>query len=79
MAEAVIAQKGPYEVSVAAGKKYWWCACGRSKKQPYCDGSLQGTGLEPVQFAAEKSETLWLCGCKQTGNRPHCDGTHGKL
>jgi CDGSH-type Zn-finger protein len=79
MAEPLIAQKGPYEVNVKEGRNYWWCACGRSKHQPFCDGSHQGTGLEPVQFTAAKTETVWLCGCKRTGSRPHCDGTHGSL
>ena len=79
MAEPVIAQKGPYEVSVKEGKKYWWCACGKSLSQPYCDGSHVGSGMEPVQFKAAKTETLWLCGCKRTANKPHCDGTHGRL
>ena len=79
MAGPVIAQKGPYEVSVKEGKNYWWCACGLSKKQPFCDGSHQGSGLEPLKFAAAKTETLFLCGCKRTAAKPHCDGTHGKL
>lgn len=79
MAEPVIAQKAPYDVVVSAGKKYWWCACGRSKKQPFCDGSHKDSGLEPVQFTAAKTETVWLCGCKRTGGKPFCDGTHGKL
>jgi CDGSH-type Zn-finger protein len=79
MAEPVIAQKGPFEVSVTAGKKYWWCACGRSKKQPFCDGSHQGTGFEPLQFSPAKSETMWRCGCKRTASWPSCDGTHGTL
>lgn len=78
-AEPTIAQKAPYAAPVEAGKTYYWCACGRSKSQPFCDGSHQGTGLEPVPFTAEKSETLYLCGCKRTGNRPFCDGTHNKL
>ena len=77
--EAVIAQKGPFEVELAAGKTYWWCACGRSQNQPFCDGSHKKTGFNPVEFTSEKSETAYFCGCKQTGNRPFCDGTHGKL
>lgn len=75
----VIAQKSPYEVEVEAGRKYFWCACGRSAKQPFCDGSHKGTGLTPVAFTAEKSETLYLCGCKHTQKPPHCDGTHASL
>ena len=78
-AEPVIAQKAPFATAVEAGKTYHWCACGRSKNQPFCDGSHQGTGLEPVAFTAEKSETVYLCGCKHSANKPFCDGTHSKL
>ena len=77
--EAIIAQKEPYAVEVQEGKEYYWCACGRSKAQPYCDGSHRGTGLEPVPFQAEKSGTVYLCGCKQTAKQPFCDGAHKKL
>ncbi len=77
--EAVIAQKAPYPVEVTEGKTYYWCACGRSKNQPFCDGSHQGTGFEPVAFTAEKTETAYLCGCKRTANQPFCDGTHKSL
>ena len=77
--QAKIAQKGPYATNVEAGKTYYWCACGRSKTQPFCDGSHQGTGFEPTAFTAQKSETVYLCGCKQTADRPFCDGTHQKL
>lgn len=79
MAEAVVAQKGPYQVDVEAGKGYYWCACGRSAKQPFCDGSHAGTGLTPVKYDCRESGTVFLCGCKQTGDRPFCDGTHSGL
>lgn len=74
-----IAQKNPYEVHVEAGKNYAWCACGMSKKQPFCDGSHSGSEFRPTVFKAEKSETVWLCGCKHTAGKPFCDGTHSKL
>jgi CDGSH-type Zn-finger protein len=77
--EAKIAQKAPYPVEVEAGETYYWCACGHSKNQPFCDGSHQGTGFEPVAFTAEKSETAYLCGCKRTANKPFCDGSHTSL
>ena len=79
MDQPQIAQKSPYQVDVEAGKSYFWCACGRSKNQPFCDGSHKGTGLSPVQFKPEESKTVWLCGCKQTRTRPMCDGTHKSL
>jgi len=66
-------------VEVEAGRKYFWCACGRSSKQPFCDGSHKEVGLSPVVFEADESETIFFCGCKQSKNAPRCDGTHGKL
>ena len=77
--DVVIAQKGPFGVDVEEGKTYYWCACGRSKNQPFCDGSHQGTGIEPVAFTAQKTEKAWLCGCKKTATPPFCDGAHNKL
>jgi CDGSH-type Zn-finger protein len=73
------AQKAPYGVVVEAGKRYFWCACGRSKGQPFCDGSHQGTGITPLMYTAEKTGEVWFCGCKGTGNKPMCDGTHNRL
>jgi len=77
--EAVVAQKAPFAVELAQGETYHWCACGRSKNQPFCDGSHQGIGIEPVAFTAEKTGTAYVCGCKQTANRPFCDGAHKAL
>ncbi|MEK9673740.1 MAG: CDGSH iron-sulfur domain-containing protein [Rhodospirillaceae bacterium] len=79
MTEPVCTQKEPYEFEVEAGKKYAWCACGRSAKQPLCDGAHKDCGIKPVIFTAEKSETVWLCGCKATQSPPFCDGTHNGL
>jgi CDGSH-type Zn-finger protein len=79
MTASVIAQKSPYGTQVEAGKSYWWCACGRSKSQPFCDGSHKGTGLSPVEYKATESTTVWFCGCKRTGTPPMCDGTHSKI
>ena len=77
--EPVVAQAAPYAVEVESGKTYYWCVCGRSKNQPFCDGSHQGTGLEPRAFTTEDSGTVYLCGCKKTGNAPFCDGTHNSI
>jgi len=79
MAEPVIAQKAPFGIEVESGKEYWWCACGRSASQPFCDGSHKGTGLSPKQFDAKADRTVWFCGCKQTANQPVCDGTHNSV
>lgn len=79
MAEAVIAQKAPFEAQVEAGRTYWWCACGRSARQPFCDGSHKDTGIEPVKHVAAATGPLWFCGCKQTGGPPLCDGRHNSL
>lgn len=79
MAEPIPAQKAPYEVELEAGKKYAWCACGRSRTQPFCDGSHKDTGLGPVILEVEESKTVYLCGCKASGNAPYCDGSHTAL
>lgn len=65
-----------YTRLVDEGQEYWWCACGRSADQPFCDGSHKGTGLEPVQYIAPRDRQVTFCGCKRTGNPPFCDGTH---
>jgi CDGSH-type Zn-finger protein len=74
-----IAQKAPYPIDVEAGKTYFWCACGRSRNQPFCDGSHKPTGFTPLKYEATKSERVWFCGCKRSANKPLCDGTHKKL
>jgi CDGSH-type Zn-finger protein len=79
MSEPIIAQKAPYPVAVDAGRSYFWCSCGMSKAQPFCDGSHKGSGLAPVKFTAEESETVYFCGCKATANAPFCDGSHSRL
>ena len=79
MQDPVIAQKNPCRVQLQAGSEYWWCACGRSKTQPFCDGSHKGTGIEPLRFVAQSDGEQALCCCKQTATPPYCDGSHRKL
>jgi len=79
MSEAVVAQKEPYVVELEAGKTYAWCSCGRSSKQPFCDGSHKETSMQPHMFKAEKDGKAFLCGCKATANLPFCDGSHKEL
>lgn len=71
-------RKGFYH-EVKAGKRYFWCSCGLSKTQPFCDGSHQGTEFQPVAFTAERDEDVIFCGCKHTATAPFCDGAHSNL
>src|SRR5262249_50785442 len=76
MTEPERPQLSPYQAELEAGKRDAWCRCGRSHKQPFCDGSHAGTGIEPLMFTAERTESALLCGCKDTGDPPFCDGSH---
>jgi CDGSH-type Zn-finger protein len=73
-----IPMKQPVAMDLDAGT-YYWCACGKSSNQPFCDGSHKGTEFVPLKFEIEDTKKVWLCGCKQTKNPPYCDGTHKKL
>ena len=66
MSQAECPQKAPYKTEVKAGKRYFWCSCGKSDKQPFCDGSHQGTDFEPMMYQAEKDGEVYFCGCKAT-------------
>ena len=77
--DPVVAKKGPFVVEVEEGKSYFWCACGLSKKQPFCDGSHKDTGIAPVKWTAEASGKKGFCGCKATAGQPMCDGSHNNL
>lgn len=79
MTTPIIAQKSPYAVEVEEGKSYCWCACGKSSKQPFCDGSHKGTDFTPVKYTPEKDGKVFFCGCKASANAPLCDGSHAKL
>ncbi len=75
----IVAQKGSYKMEVEAGKSYWWCACGKSSTQPFCDGAHKGSGFRPMEFKAEESGIVSFCGCKGSSKAPRCDGSHRNL
>ena len=78
MSEPACPQKAPYPVDLEPGD-YYWCSCGQSKNQPFCDGSHQGTDFTPEKLTVTEKGTFYLCGCKRTSDKPMCDGTHSKL
>ncbi len=78
MENPVVAQKAPYVKEMAAGT-YYWCACGQSKNQPFCDGSHKGTGFTPQKIEITEPRKAAWCGCKHSANAPFCDGSHAKL
>jgi len=79
MNERLIARKWPVMVEVESGKAYWWCACGRSTAQPFCDGLHKGTALAPVKWVAGAAGPTWFCACKRTASEPLCGGSHKAL
>lgn len=79
MTNIIIAAKTPIKAELEAGKDYFWCRCGRSKSQPFCDGAHVGTGIEPLKFTAQKDGDAALCQCKASANPPFCDGSHTQL
>lgn len=74
-----IAQTAPFAVEVEEGKSYFWCSCGKSSKQPFCDGSHKGSEFTPVKWEAPASKKVWFCGCKHSAKAPMCDGAHKGL
>lgn len=78
MSEPKIAAKAPAILDLEPGT-YYWCACGESKNQPFCDGSHQGTDFAPLELKLESKKKVAFCQCKRTAKPPYCDGTHQKL
>jgi len=78
MKKPTVAASNPIMKTLEPGS-YFWCACGKSKNQPFCDGSHKGSEFTPVQFKIEEKKDAWFCRCKQTGNAPFCDGSHKEL
>lgn len=79
MSEPVIAARTPVAVKLEAGRTYFYCACGRSATQPFCDGSHEGTDFTPLEFSVERDRKVSLCRCKHTATPPYCDGSHDQL
>ena len=78
MEKPIVAEKHPARLTLEPGN-YFWCACGRSSNQPFCDGSHRGTGITPMEFRIDETREVWLCECKYSANKPYCDGTHRSL
>lgn len=78
MSDPVVAQKSPFVQKVEPGT-YWWCACGQSRTQPFCDGSHKSTAFTPVKTEITTARTIAWCGCKRTEGKPFCDGSHAHL
>ena len=76
MTKGKIAANTPIGINVLEGNSYYWCTCGLSKKQPFCDGSHKGTAFKPLLFKADQSKKVFFCTCKQTNDQPMCDGSH---
>lgn len=78
MSEPTIADKKPKVMELEPGD-YWYCTCGNSSNQPFCNGAHQGTDFKPLKFTIEEKQQVALCQCKHTGNAPFCDGSHAQL
>ena len=78
MTKGVKAGNSAIAVEVEKGKSYFWCSCGKSSKQPFCDGSHKGSEFKPVLFKADETKKMFFCTCKQSNNQPFCDGSHNR-
>ena len=78
MSQPIVAQKGPFKVELDQGA-YWWCQCGKSANQPFCDGSHKGGKFSPVKVEVAEAGKFFLCGCEQSAKAPLCDGSHQNI
>lgn len=76
MSNPIIANNSPVKVALEQGRKYYFCVCGRSSNQPFCDGSHKGSAFSPMAFECDSSKDYYLCRCKHSANKPYCDGSH---
>lgn len=76
MANPIIAANSPARVALEKDRKYWFCMCGKSSTQPFCDGSHKGSEFTPLAFVCDESKDYFLCRCKASANKPFCDGSH---
>jgi len=79
MINPVVAQRFPYAIDVEAEKTYFWCACGKSSNQPFCDGSHAGSSFLPIKYTAKEPGKVYFCGCKMSQKAPLCDGAHKNI
>lgn len=79
MSKSIIANNKPATIQLEKDNEYYYCSCGRSANQPFCDGSHKDTDFTPLAFTAEKTGIAWLCTCKQTKTAPYCDGSHNQI
>jgi CDGSH-type Zn-finger protein len=79
MPDPTVTDNKPLRVELTEGEKYFYCTCGKSLNQPFCDGSHQGTGFAPMVITAEKTGPAFFCQCRNSSNAPFCDGTHSKI
>lgn len=77
--EPHIADTSPIEVNLTEGEEIWFCSCGKSENQPFCDGSHKGTGISPLAYIPKETGSAWFCQCKRSSTLPFCDGSHKKL